>query len=671
FTSESGMRAVEKLQPWLPHAIDVIICCDDDTAIGVFHQLSQMRLRVPEDVAIAGFDDTVQGQMLDTPLTTVRQPLYNQGTLAAQLCIKQIRKETVAMKNVLQTNVVYRRSCGCDTFGVKHNDVAARKNITSACIGSPASSHRENLHNLMESIIKPSALKWSDKEIERLLSGLMLSFDTHSEDCFLKEVQTLMYQTLGSEYVEHERDLSIISEIIYQIKVYARNSFPDTEYLVFENIYHSVMAMVVQMSATINLKKYINSLDETIALGTIIQFLNSVFDTAGVMLVANDISINLMQLLGIRSFFLCLYTDAKKPLDKSFFFFGSDSKNSDYSIYSKESFDTTALLPQRLRSYLHSKSFIVSPLFFADDIYGFTLIESDPMQSHICEIISWQISGTIKRLRLVDDLKHQTMQLEESLATLRKTQRQLVEAEKMACLTSLVAGVAHEINTPLGASLTYASYLENKTQEFSILFEKGELKKSDFSKFIQEALSASRGIMFSLKQAANLVQSFKNIAVDQTSLVRKSFIIKNYFQEIIQSLPATLGVEKHSITVVDEQLVEISSFPGVFSQILTNLLVNSLIHGFEQKNNGDIVIEITGDTENIHIRYCDNGHGIPDSVLPHIFEPFNTSKRSHAGSGLGLHIVYNLVTQTLHGSIKGENKPEGGAVFTIVIPREH
>ncbi len=261
-----------------------------------------------------------------------------------------------------------------------------------------------------------------------------------------------------------------------------------------------------------------------------------------------------------------------------------------------------------------------------------------------------------------------TLELRESLNYLKQAQNQLVESEKMAALGGLVAGVAHEINTPLGIVVTAASHLEERSKEFEQQFLSGKLFKADFEDYINLAAGSSKIMLSNMKRAANLIQSFKQVAVDQSSEERREFEIKEYIDEILMSLNYQLTKKTYNIVVNCPDGLYVDSFPGAISQIFTNLIMNSLNHGFEGMDEGTISINISENEEKMKIIYEDTGCGIPEENLIKIFDPFFTTKRGFGGSGLGMHIVYNLVTQSLKGSIKCSSATGEGARFEIDFP---
>ena len=266
-----------------------------------------------------------------------------------------------------------------------------------------------------------------------------------------------------------------------------------------------------------------------------------------------------------------------------------------------------------------------------------------------------------------DILEQRTIELSETLAQLKTTQDQLIESEKMAALGNLVAGVAHEINTPIGNSVTAASTLAEETTSFTTSVMAGQLKRSTLNNYLDLATEASEIILSNLQRAGELIQSFKQIAVDRTSLERRTFALKSYLSEILITLEPQLKKTPHQVTVTGDNTVLINSYPGALAQIVTNLITNSITHAYPTNKPGYIELNIQR-SQQIVIQYRDDGCGIEQQYLNKIFEPFFTTNREHGGSGLGMHIVYNLVTQKLKGTIKVTSQVNLGTIFTITIP---
>jgi C4-dicarboxylate-specific signal transduction histidine kinase len=265
-------------------------------------------------------------------------------------------------------------------------------------------------------------------------------------------------------------------------------------------------------------------------------------------------------------------------------------------------------------------------------------------------------------------LDQSNRELHESLHELRAAQEQLVHAEKMAALGGLVAGVAHEINTPLGIGVTAASYLEQETKRLGVELEEKRLTAESLHRFRQSALESCQLILRNLMRADKLVKSFKQVAVDQSSEQRRRIDLLAYLQEIMSSLHPSLKRTQHVVDIQVPEGVTLETYPGALYQIIVNFVLNSLMHGFAGRNDGHITISAQRTGEQVVLRYRDDGVGMPDEVRKKIFEPFFTTRRGEGGSGLGMHIVWNLATQLLKGTIVVESAPGAGTAFELRFP---
>lgn len=258
--------------------------------------------------------------------------------------------------------------------------------------------------------------------------------------------------------------------------------------------------------------------------------------------------------------------------------------------------------------------------------------------------------------------------LQKTLQDLKDTQAQLVESEKMAALGGLVAGVAHEINNPVGFSITAASVLEDETKALVKAYETDSLTRSNLTDYLDTAQESSGLILRNLQQAASLIKSFKQVAVDQTSLDKRTFNLKSYLEETIQNLAPRLKKTSHKLVINGDETIMMTSYPGALSQIVTNLVINSISHGYQKEEAGQLQFDLSQKQGRVIVQYSDDGSGIPAENLGQIFEPFFTTARNQGGSGLGLHIVYNLVTQKLKGTIHCESVEGEEAKFIIDLP---
>jgi signal transduction histidine kinase len=258
---------------------------------------------------------------------------------------------------------------------------------------------------------------------------------------------------------------------------------------------------------------------------------------------------------------------------------------------------------------------------------------------------------------------------DNALAELRRTQADLIQSEKLASLGQLVAGVAHEINTPVGVALTTATTLGEEVKTFSALAAGGQLARSRLDHFVERMREGAQLLFSNLTRAADLVHSFKQVAADQVSSDRRVFDARIWVHELLTSLRPVLRKTGHTVTINCPDGLALDTYPGALGQVLTNLLMNAVTHAYAPGVAGHMAITI-GESGPGHVRivFADDGRGIAPEDLNRVFDPFFTTARSSGNTGLGLHIAYNLVTSTLQGRIEATSTPGNGTRFTIVIP---
>jgi PAS domain S-box-containing protein len=267
------------------------------------------------------------------------------------------------------------------------------------------------------------------------------------------------------------------------------------------------------------------------------------------------------------------------------------------------------------------------------------------------------------------DLAASNAELSATVEQLRRTQSELVRSERLASLGSLVAGVAHELNTPLGSALLVATTLGDGIEDVRRKLESGELKRSSLDGFLEQQAEAQALIVRNARRAAELIGRFKQVAVDQTSEQRRRFDLAEVVDEVIGTLQPRLRKTPHQITVDIVPGLTMDSYPGPLGQVVTNLVMNALLHGLGDQP-GEVRISAQArDGDQVGLSVSDDGVGIPPEHLTRIFDPFFTTKLGEGGSGLGLHIVYSLVQRGLGGRIDVDSQPGHGARFTVVLPR--
>ncbi|WP_390902307.1 PAS domain-containing sensor histidine kinase [Vibrio rhizosphaerae] len=289
---------------------------------------------------------------------------------------------------------------------------------------------------------------------------------------------------------------------------------------------------------------------------------------------------------------------------------------------------------------------------------------------NITELKSVQAELEQLNQSLEHTVQERTQDLAQSLKQLKQAQAQLIQSEKLAALGGLVAGVAHEVNTPLGIAVTATSIIEEVTEEFERAFRDQTLTTTQFVELTERMKSGSELLQSNLNRASKLIRDFKQTAVDQVSENRSQFHIHQVLMALITSMhPETRKIPVSPQLEGDETLT-MTSLPGTLTQIISNLIMNSVIHAFEGDHpSPEIRIKFYAQDQHIIFEYQDNGIGVPHELHEKIFEPFYTSKRGHGGSGLGLNLVFNLVTQKLKGHLNFTSEPGQGVLYRIQLPK--
>ncbi|WP_024955529.1 sensor histidine kinase [Sulfurospirillum arcachonense] len=306
------------------------------------------------------------------------------------------------------------------------------------------------------------------------------------------------------------------------------------------------------------------------------------------------------------------------------------------------------------------------------DVKNMEFVEFEVLAKHTNELVN-KIKDLNQNLEAkvaqrTQELKHTNKTLEKTLSKLHVTEVSMLENEKMAALGELVAGVTHEINTPVGLSLTGITHFSSITKNLKQLYESDSLSQDEFEGYVKVSNELADTITLNLKRAAEIIKSFKTVAIDQTSQDKREINVKEYFEEVLLSLRNKTKKSNIDFKIECDNSLTINTYPGALSHIITNLVINSIVHGFINTQKGEVIITVKKVDNNVNITYKDDGVGIPASNLDKIFNPFFTTKKGNGGSGLGLNIIYKIITDELHGKIRCESKENEGAIFYITFP---
>jgi signal transduction histidine kinase len=277
--------------------------------------------------------------------------------------------------------------------------------------------------------------------------------------------------------------------------------------------------------------------------------------------------------------------------------------------------------------------------------------------------------NAIAKRKAENELRASKEHAERALKDLREAQQSLIAAEKLAALGGLVAGVAHEVNNPIGISLTVASSFARRCEDFAREVGAGPLRRSRLDEFLDGSRDAANQLVTNLQRAGELVHSFKQVAVDRSHADRRRFDLRESTDQIIASLRPVLKKSQVLLRIEVPSGIIMDSYPGSYGQVLTNLFLNSVVHAFPNGRSGVIIVEARQAREEVDIFVSDDGVGMSEEVQRRALDPFFTTRRNEGGTGLGLHIIFNLVTQQLGGRLTFESRVGWGTRFRIIIPR--
>ncbi|MBN2536307.1 MAG: substrate-binding domain-containing protein [Spirochaetales bacterium] len=715
FMYEYAIRVFSELLDRGKPDCDVVVCANDDMAIGVLSILQAGGYNIPGDMAVVGFDNLDITQFLTIPLTTVSQQVRMQGFYATEQCISLVQGEKIDLSRLLPSCLIKRQSCGCLIFS--RDNLYHEKNEIQGT--DRVSVNAETFISGLKAIKYLQDTK-DEKLFTGAVRGLITSVTNENPGNFFRELEKIFFLSESFTLTRHS-----ISDLYYRIREFLISNFKEKKKRVFIDHFFplAIARYSDQQNRNMQYRRVIDEREMDILLRTI-ENLVAIMDKENLEKLLAEV----LPKIGIRNCYLCLYTnpESDNSLSVSRLMFTLPESGKINIGKAGILFPTKKLLPDNILSDERSFSLYVEPLFFGFTQLGFCLFEyisegettwysarrifvtialKAAYYVHKVQLdftrYEEEVTQRTKALSLANELltklynarkkveeevrklnedlekrvKERTFQLEEmntqlreTLKQLKTTQAKLVQVEKMAALGNLVAGIAHEINTPVGIGVTAASHMESITNDIYDRYRAGTLKRSDLEYYLSMSKEASTLILSNLKRAYELICNFKKISVDQSTEENREIQLKTYLADILLSMKPRLKNTSHEIKIKCPDDLVIYSHPGAFYQIVTNLIMNSLIHGFESREQGKIIIHASIRNNRLFFRYYDNGAGIKKEDLKKIFNPFFTTKRSKGGSGLGLHLVYNIATQTLGGSIQCISRSGEGTLFKIIIP---
>ncbi|MBN2442776.1 MAG: substrate-binding domain-containing protein [Spirochaetales bacterium] len=657
FLVPSGKKAVAELLEKRKIPCDVLIAANDNMAIGALIELKKRGIHVPGDIKVTGFDDLLAGKNINPSLSTVKQPMSLMGCTAVDVLVSVLEGNDESRISYIPAEPVIRDSCGCETSDYKFSiKTITEKKVVKSIVNEETENDKFTLEKQMfyaaEDKTRNSDISLHEKDF---INSFLLCVKEPENKNYLQK----MFEIIDNSLLFKD-DAKGIDPLISILQKTLPSCLERKE----DILYSMNLILIISRKITSAYEKDSIEQVENI-LGRFTWYRDIIYGVLDDPDIKNFTKIIAAQMVqtNIKSLYSVLYKQNKPTAGilppESEVLFTWDAKNGTLDEFEKP-FPTEAILPDNLFPKDRQYSLLIEPLYFKNLHFGTILFELDT-QSNNYYVIRMSVYNALNTYIILK-------KLQETFEQLTKTQNELIQAEKMAALGRLVAGVAHEINTPIGITLTSSSFLEEITDTITSLYNTENLKKQDLEKYFSKAMESVRLMKSNMVRAAELVKGFKKVAVDNSSEGMRRFNVNDYIHDILLSLRPQLKKCNHIIDIDCPRELQIKSFPGTFYQILTNLIINSLNHGFEDLKKGNIKIVVNYKNKKCYFNYSDNGRGIDEENLKYIFDPFFTTKRKSGGTGLGLHIVYNLVTQKLNGTIRCESKKDEGVCFYMTIP---
>jgi len=626
-----------------------VMATNDDAAFGVLMALRDAGRRVPEDIALIGFDDRVDAAGSVPPLTTVHYPKYEAGYQAVELLLDRIAGQTTEAKNViLPTHLVVRRSCGClaDTVPLKARPgepeaLSAREWLIEAVSASVLNRSQglsaRDVHEMAGQLVEAFSvgLKGNPTSFPLALIQVLERLERANESAHAWQAALSMLED-RAQVLADKIGVALEREKVHTLRREARIAISENA----ERRYTHLMSR---------------------------QFLISYFE--GVLSSRLLAALDEAQVPHV----LAAYLPEIYIRYASVFFFEPEAD--DPVAYSRllpgphqlpERFPSRAFPPAGLYSAAEAFQLAVLPLMIEDELVGYVAFEAGNLE--LCGTIVWQLAAAIRSARLHAAEKRHALELQEAYQALQANQARLLSAEKMASLGRLTAGIAHEMNTPLSAVRAALAQLEESAREYQRSIGDATVTNTDHQEIAQEMLETIQLATKAAERAVSFVRSIKTQTRDFGPRDNQHFDAVPVVRDALLLLGHALRRSKCGATLETSQAsVEVMGSPGRLAQVVTNLVTNAL-EASTEKGGGPITVWLGTTGTGVELRVSDQGMGIAPEVLPKIFDPLFTTKPFGEGTGLGLTIVHDIVTGEFGGRMEVSTRTGEGTMFTVIFP---
>ena len=656
------LRIGELLERGIP--FDAVIAANDEMALGAMEALKAAGRRVPDDVVVTGFDD-VEDAMFSTPaLTSVRQPVVEQGRTCMRLALDLMAGRPAPHITLQAASLVARGSCGCHSFSIEEgrprgDGTSGQRSLGS---GEHLAAVRSSLESLDPALAQSTAL-----------SALVAAISSDARADSGGEASLRCFEALLDESAGFADDSDRWQILISRLRKATLPFLPSgsSETPSVEGIFHQLRLLaherVVQRSAykSLQIERWTRQLQETGG------HLITSFDVGNLIEnLATD-----LPLLQLSSCHLLLREKTDGDLDRT----GASDDN--FRLILSWARGVRAQLPPegrvvRIRGLLRSlvgespirTALAMEPLFFEETPLGFALMELAPRRGVLLDALRTQISAALMGERLSREVRIRTHELEEALDHLRKNQSQLVHSEKMASLGKLTAGIAHEMNTPLAAVRGSVDELRKLVEEYRDSIGDPGVEEKDHREIAGDMLKSLDIVSRASEKAAGFVRSIKSQTRDMGAKDKQVFDLVRVVEESVLLLSHTLRSAKCQVRLdFQSRPASVLGIPDRFAQVVTNLVTNA-IDAMERKGGGIVTISVQADPSEVRVLVSDQGTGISDEDMGRIFDPLFTTKPVGKGTGLGLTIIHDIVQGDFGGRIEVDSRIGDGTTFTVRLP---
>jgi len=654
----SGFAAARQLCEVRPLNFDAILAASDSMALGALDALAELGIKVPDAVAVVGFDDVVEARFASPPLTTVRQPLYEQGVRATESVLEQLRGVQCSQCSTLLTEIVLRRSCGCFS-----QSAMAYQDSLIPFERLPAALTFEQVRPLALSAMQHAArglrvtgFDWNARLFDTLISDLAGAESSR----FLAELEELLHRDIAKG-----SDASAWHDVITALRGQLLPCLPvqGGSRSIAENLWQHARLVVtsvverIQVQHRLEAEQWVRVLSETN---------EAVITTFDINSLTRSVADQLPR-LGIHSCYLALF-EAGTNGERARLILAYDADSTPPVAESTTCFDARCLLPAGFLPQHRRFSFIVEPLFFRQERLGYALFEMGPRQGIIYEALRDQISAALKGAMLVQEVVDKNRELESAYVALKENQEKLLASEKTASIGRLTASIAHEMSSPVAAVRAALLELDKLIAEYGESVSDTEVTPADHLEIAAEMGRAQRLATSAAERAADFVRSIKNQTRDIGKKDRIRFDAVATVREALLLLGHSLRKANCSVTVeASAESIDLVGPPGRLGQVVTNLVTNA-IDAMAHVGGGMIELVLTKLDDSVTLRVSDRGQGVADDIRDRIWDPLFTTKPFGQGTGLGLTIVRDIITGDFGGTVELEHQCDDGASFRVVFP---